>query len=99
MPNLQDAVMPLLRQDCVDASGLPLKGAPISNIQQELRYRGWKNVSHKEDLIDDLKKCGFKVIRKGACMRHYRGGRRAPGSPATIVTHPSIQEQCDDFQV
>jgi hypothetical protein len=47
MPNLQDAVMPLLRQDCVDASGLPLKGAPISNIQQELRYRGWKNVSHK----------------------------------------------------
>jgi hypothetical protein len=60
---LTDAILECIDGPYVLENGSQIQGVGISTLSQILREKGWKNVSHLNNLISTAEDLGFKVVR------------------------------------
>lgn len=61
-----------------------MQGTSVSNLIDCLRFKGWKNISNRDRLSDELKAQGF-VVRPGRASQNTSKGRGF-GRTGTVVT-------------
>lgn len=87
---LTDAILDVLTCTYQLADGTRIQGQSISFLSQELRDKGWKNVSNLNDLESTVEALGFRMVRgqgfRWNSSRKPGADQFKLGSPARVVT-------------